>query len=126
MAELGAVGFDGDAVGIPVVFDVAFSWNITNNPISCFDLSSSTSRAVPRRENWIAYSGTVAFEGTPVARLVRAIERDTGRLVAAVMSNASTGAYSLLVPFGVEVQIVCLDDDAGSLANDRVHRVIGP
>lgn len=69
-------------------------------------------------------SGVVTdTSGAPSARLVRAYNRSTGRLVAETTSDETTGAYSIDVPDG-EVQVVVLDDDAGDLHNDIIMRVL--
>lgn len=63
----------------------------------------------------------------PVLRTVRLIRRDTSALIWATQSRAADGSYVLLSPpgsSGVEHQVVFLDDDAGSLENDLIHRVI--
>lgn len=77
---------------------------------------------------WLAtstISGTVLdATSAPVARTVRVYERATGTLLGETISSASTGAYSLTLnlPVGDEVQVVCMDDAAGTLENDLVHR----
>lgn len=60
----------------------------------------------------------------PAERLVRAYRRDTGELVGQGYSDATTGEYALAVSCAttVEMNVLCLDDDAGSLANDLVLR----
>lgn len=59
-----------------------------------------------------------------VQRTVRAYRRDTGALVASALSDAATGVYSFYTPTLDEVSVICLDDAAGTLENDLIHRVI--
>lgn len=69
-------------------------------------------------------SGVVMEEGAPGSgRKVRAYRRDTGALLVEGTSAATTGAYSLTFTYGGEVQVVCLDDDAGTTYNDLIARV---
>jgi hypothetical protein len=70
-------------------------------------------------------SGTVLDgSGNPVARTVRGYLRTTGALVGETTSSASNGAYSLVLEAapGDEIQVICLDDTAGTLENDLIHR----
>jgi hypothetical protein len=61
--------------------------------------------------------------GNPCARTVRAVRRFDGYPVSETVSDATTGAYSL--PCTVdEVQRLVLDDEAGTLYNDLIDRVI--
>lgn len=48
--------------------------------------------------------------------------RDTGALLGTTTSNATTGAYSFPTAFDGEVQVVCLDDAAGTTHNDLIAR----
>jgi len=60
------------------------------------------------------------------ARTVRLYARSSGRLVGGVVSDAGTGEYELAAP-DEEVQRLVLDDDAGTLYNDLIDRVLpGP
>lgn len=69
-------------------------------------------------------AGTVT-DGGVAERYIRAMQRETGLAVGAGWSDPSTGAFSF--PVGLttsdELQLICLDDAAGTLENDRVHRV---
>lgn len=72
-------------------------------------------------------SGTVYDStGTPVARTVRAYNRATGELLGETESDDTTGVYSFDVEVAAdtEVQIVCLDDDEGTLENDLILRTL--
>ena len=62
--------------------------------------------------------------GTPCARTVRAYRRDTGALIGSTTSDAGTGAYLITTPTLDEVQRIVLDDNAGTLYNDLIDRVI--
>lgn len=64
--------------------------------------------------------------GAVCARTVRAYRRSDGMLIDSTTSSASTGAYSLSCTTD-EVDRVVQDDDAGTLYNDLIDRVIpGP
>lgn len=126
MADLGTIGTRLGPMGSPVVFDIAYTWDITQNPANTPVYLSAFSVAKPKKEQWKTVSGTVLdAAGAPAAREVRAIDRRTKQVLATTISSASTGAYAMLVPVGsdVEVQRIVLDDDAGSLQNDLVDRV---
>lgn len=60
----------------------------------------------------------------PAARTVRAYRRDTGALVGSVVSNGSTGAYTINCPTLDECSVVCLDDSAGTTHNDLIARAV--
>jgi hypothetical protein len=68
-------------------------------------------------------SGAVASSGTAAVRTVRAYRRDTGALVANTASDAA-GNFSFYTPTLDELSVICLDDDAGTLENDKILRVI--
>jgi len=70
-------------------------------------------------------SGTVTDDGgNPVARIVRIHHRETGTLLGETVSDATTGAYSVDIDTNDEVYRVALDDDAGTVYNDLIDRVI--
>jgi len=60
--------------------------------------------------------------GAPAARVVRAYRRDTGALVANVISDAYTGAYSFYTPTLDELDVQCLDDFGGTVQDDLIRR----
>lgn len=62
--------------------------------------------------------------GALCSRTVRAYRRDTGALIGSVVSDATTGAYRIGTPTLDEVNIVALDDAAGTFENDRIIRVV--
>jgi hypothetical protein len=79
----------------------------------------------PLPQQWVTFSGTVLdTTNNPIARAVRTIRRSDGYLLGETVSNASTGAYSITVPATSEVQVVCLDNEGGTLENDLIHRVL--
>lgn len=91
---------------------------------------SSFVNTVPSGYN--AGFGTVAatFSGVvhdaadnPAVRTVRAFRRDNGALVATATSDAS-GAYTFTGPLNVELQVVCLDDVAGTVEEDKIMRAL--
>ena len=62
------------------------------------------------------------INGNGVARTLRAYRRDTGALLGNTTSSPVTGAYSLPVDHDGEVQVVMLDDVAGTVENDQILR----
>lgn len=69
-------------------------------------------------------SGTITDDASdPCARIVRLYDRGTGCLIGETTSASVDGAYSIAAPAD-EVQRVALDDDAGTLYNDLIDRVI--
>lgn len=124
MADLGAIGLGPKALAYSCQLDVAAGWNITNNPIVCREITSS-SKALPKREDWKAIEGVIRDgSDAPAARIVRVLDRATGKLLAVTVSSAVDGSYSVLVPSAAEVQRIVLDDDAGTLYNDLIDRVM--
>jgi hypothetical protein len=70
-------------------------------------------------------SGTVLDRtGAPVQRKVYAFDRTDGTLLNTTLSNASTGAYSMLV--GAECFVVCVADDTAPLQNSMLLDRIVP
>lgn len=68
-------------------------------------------------------SGTVVDSNSNgIARTVRVYRRDTGALLGETISNPSTGAYSITLDHTGEVQVVMLDDAAGTVENDQILR----
>lgn len=62
--------------------------------------------------------------GTPTARVVIAVDRVTSRVSGVCKSNATTGAYTIHTPTLNEHDVIARDDDAGTLQNDLIARVI--
>ena len=72
-----------------------------------------------------AVSGTILdTNGNPVARTVRVYRRDTGALLGETNSSPTTGAYSVSNAYAGEVQVVMLDDAAGTIENDQILRTM--
>lgn len=70
-----------------------------------------------------AVSGTILdINGNGVLRIVRVYRRDTGVLLGSATSNAITGAYAFSDAFAGEVNVVLLDDAAGTIENDQILR----
>ena len=70
-----------------------------------------------------AISGFVKdINNNPVPRTIRVYRRDTGVLLGETQTSAVTGAYSLTDAYAGEVQVVMLDDAAGSIENDQILR----
>jgi hypothetical protein len=128
MADLGQVGFTTPgAESIPL--NVWAATNITLTPVSVtvYGTDTGVGASLPLFQDWQTYSGAVLDgSGNPVVRTVRAYLRSTGALIGQTTSSAGTGTYSLLVAtaLGDEVQIICLDDNAGTLENDLIHRAL--
>lgn len=77
------------------------------------------------RSDTATISGTVLDDnGNPAARAVVAVRRADGVHIAATVSDAATGAYTLKVAPGEEYSVLFLDDAGGTLLNDLVQRVI--
>lgn len=103
MADLGAIAVDYSV------------------PVYAVDVMSSRA-ALPQRLHSV--SGVVYDDtSAPCARVVRAYRRSDGALVDQTVSDAVTGAYELICTSD-EVDRVVLDDDAGTLHNDLIDRVI--
>jgi hypothetical protein len=105
MADLGSVGGDAELQMVAVaLLDVAARPSLT------------------KLVEGVIYDDTNAV----CARVVRVYSRADGRLVGEMTSDAGTGEYSLAAP-DEEVQRLVLDDDAGTLYNDLIDRVLpGP
>lgn len=102
MADLGAVGLD---VGLEPV------------DVPLYEMSASLARDY-------SVSGVMSDDtGSECARIVRLYDRASGHLIGQTTSDAGDGAYAIEAPSG-EVQRVVLDDDAGTLWNDLIDRVI--
>jgi len=72
-----------------------------------------------------AASGTILdINGNGVARTVRVYRRDSGALLGSTTSSALTGAYSFSDAYTGEVNVVMLDDSAGTTENDQILRTI--
>ncbi|HCE28492.1 MAG TPA: hypothetical protein DET46_06730 [Comamonadaceae bacterium] len=124
MANLGAIGVGVDFGAVFCLYDVAAGWNITTNPIRCYEINGAY-RALPKRENWRIVSGIVTdATSNPAAREVRAIDRATGAILGTTTSDAGTGAYAIAVPVASEVQVVFLDNAAGDVENDLILRTL--
>ncbi len=57
-----------------------------------------------------------------VARTLRAYRRSDGAFLGQGVSNAATGQYAIAVDCDTEVNVVMLDDTAGTLENDQILR----
>jgi hypothetical protein len=66
--------------------------------------------------------------GAPCQRKVFAVTRSQGSVAPKVLSHGQsdplTGYYELHSPYAHEVSRIVLDDDAGTLYNDLIDRVI--
>jgi hypothetical protein len=72
----------------------------------------------------VAVSGIITDDNNlPCQRTIRAYNRATGALLGSTTSDPSTGAYSFTFASTDEVQLVALDDAAGTVYNDKILRV---
>lgn len=62
--------------------------------------------------------------GNPAVRSVRVHRRDTGEVIAEVLSNGLSGAARLSTEFRGEAYVVVLDDVAGVTEPDRIVRMV--
>ena len=91
------------------------------------DLGAVGRNIMPLDEPFIGgtISGTVLdADGNPAVRTVLFLNRDTRTLENAISSKAD-GTYVQNFPptnSSQERIVICLDDDAGSLENDLIHR----
>lgn len=75
----------------------------------------------------LALSGTVKdASGANAARTVRAYRRDTGVLVGSVVSNGTSGAFSVDTSYSGEHTVIALDDDVGDSLNAIVFDRVVP
>lgn len=119
MADLGAIGEDvsgRSAILLDVVAAnlVMTAMQVPSDPGLSYEAAKTLSGTVRDSSNVL------------VARTVRAYRRDTGVFLGFSNSSAVDGTFSFTVPYAGEVQVVCLDDTAGSTENDLVHRVTFP
>lgn len=105
------------------------SGNITAN-------FGATPFAVPAPQGYVPGFGTVFTypisgnvkdaSGSNAARTVRFYRRSDGMFIGSTTSDPSTGNYSFDSFYGGEMQRIVLDDDAGTLYNDLIDRVLLP
>ena len=96
----------------------------------------ATSFAAPVPQGYVPGFGTVVTypisgnvkdaSGANAARTVRIYRRSDGMYVGSTTSDSSTGNYSFDSFYGGEMQRIVLDDDAGTLYNDLIDRVLLP
>lgn len=105
MADLGSIGVNQELSLVPVISQTTF-------------IPSQLTKTV---------SGVIKDDtDAECDRTVRLYRRSDGHLIGEVMSDAGDGTYSLNAP-DEEVQRIVLDDDAGTLYNDLIDRVLpGP
>lgn len=71
-------------------------------------------------------SGVVTEDGAPVAREVRAYDRNTGSLIASDVSDAVTGEWRCFVASEDEHYVVALDDEYGGDFNALIYDRVLP
>lgn len=92
--------------------------------------------AAPAPQGYVPGFGTVVTypisgnvkdaSGANAARTVRLYRRSDGMFIGSTTSDPTTGNYIYQSFYGGEVQRVVLDDDAGTLYNDLIDRVLLP
>jgi Tol biopolymer transport system component len=109
-----------------VIYNTA-DWSKAANPAT---LPAGAGKGVLFTDGWQTKAigtsvGHVVLDdtGSPAVRTVRVYERANGRLLTAKTSDAS-GDYATKLLTTSEKQVVFLDDAAGTLYNDLVHRVL--
>ena len=91
----------------------------------CLRTAAFTPPTGPHPEGDFSVDGVIRDDaGLPCARTVRLIHRGTGALIGSVVSNATTGAYTIGTDNAEEVCRIVHDDTAGTLYNDLIDRVI--
>ena len=96
----------------------------------------ATSFAAPAPQGYVPGFGTVVTypisgnvkdaSGANVARTVRIYRRSDGMYIGSTTSDPTTGGYSFQSLYDGEMQRIVLDDDAGTLYNDLIDRVLLP
>jgi len=90
----------------------------------CRYTAAFTPATDPWPQQYTEITGTVPDNaGDGVARTLRLHERTAGTLVTGTTSAAVTGAYTLPVFAAGSYQLICLDDVAGAVLDDLLHRV---
>jgi hypothetical protein len=90
----------------------------------CRYTAAFTPATEPWPQQYTEITGTVTDDaGDGVARTLRLHERTAGTLVTSTTSAAVTGAYTLPVFAAGSYQLICLDDVAGAVLDDLLHRV---
>ena len=114
MADLGSVGTEGTALAaVRQIYDRPGRIDVMTpfEPERC-DCFISCPSGNPILDD----------AGAPAVRTVRIYNRMTGNYVTQTVS-AADGTYSAEVAdASVQHQVVCLDDAAGTVYNDKIHR----
>ena len=132
-------GLLSDAVSIPFsggIYLAAGSGSSSAPSGSITANFGATPFAAPAPQGYVPGFGTVVTypisgnvkdaSGANAARTVRLYRRSDGMFIGSTTSNPSTGNYSFDSFYGGEIQRIVLDDDAGTLYNDLIDRVLLP
>jgi hypothetical protein len=120
MAALGSIGDAVAATAVSVLLSVPAATGSTARAMFIPDGATSYD-GVPK-----TISGTVRDSSNLlVSRTIRVYRRDNGTFLGTTSSSATDGTFSLAVPYTGEVNVLCLDDVAGTTENDLVHRTTG-
>ena len=136
MAPWGALS---DAISIPFSGDIYFAAGSGSRGTSSGNITANfgaTPFAAPVPPGYAPGFGAVVTypisgnvkdaSGANAARTVRLYRRSDGMFVGSTTSDPSTGNYSFDSFYGGEMQRIVLDDDAGTLYNDLIDRVLLP
>lgn len=136
MSPIGALS---DAISIPFSGDIHLAAGSGSSGTPSGNIKANfgaTPFAMPVPQGYIPGFGTVVTypisgnvkdaSGANAARTVRLYRRSDGMFIGSTTSNPSTGNYSFDSFYGGEMQRIVLDDDAGTLYNDLIDRVLLP
>lgn len=111
MADLGATGVYIGGTAEAVIFPVARSKNVTNNPMGGTD-AGNPRKAWPYPEAWRELSGLVTADGVGAIREVFALHR-ASKMIHARAASSESGAFVLRVPFGDQQYTVLAEGGPG-------------
>ena len=133
------LGLLSDAISIPFSGDIYLAAGSGSSSTPSGNIKANfgaTSFAMPVPQGYTPGFGTVVTypisgnvkdaSGANAARTVRIYRRSDGMYIGSTTSDPTTGNYSFDSFYGGEMQRIVLDDDAGTLYNDLIDRVLLP
>lgn len=133
------LGLLSNAISIPFSGDIylAAGNGSGSTPVGNIKANfGATSFAAPVPQGYAPGFGTVVTypisgnvkdaSGSNAARTVRLYRRSDGMFIGSTTSDPTTGNYSFQSFYDGEMQRIVLDDDAGTLYNDLIDRVLLP
>ncbi len=133
------LGLLSNAISIPFSGDIYLAAGSGSSSTPSGNIQANlgaTPFAAPAPQGYVPGFGTVVTypisgnvkdaSGANAARTVRIYRRSDGMYVGSTTSDPSTGNYSFDSFYGGEMQRIVLDDDAGTLYNDLIDRVLLP